>query len=61
MHDFSAPSFLSALFLPQIYYTLPGLLKSIGVSVSDTGVEVPVSEDRVSDTEKSIECPALII
>jgi hypothetical protein len=32
---------------------------SIGVSVSDTGVEV--LEDRVSDTEKSIGCPSLII
>jgi hypothetical protein len=35
----------------------PGILKSIGVSVSNTGVEV--SEDRVSDTEKSIGCQAL--
>jgi hypothetical protein len=35
----------------------PGILKSIGVSVSDTGVEV--SEDRGSDTEKSIGCPSL--
>jgi hypothetical protein len=33
-------------------------LKSIGGSVSDTGVEV--SEDQVSDTEKSIGCPALV-
>jgi hypothetical protein len=32
----------------------PGILKSIGVSVSDTGVEV--LEDQVSDTEKSIGC-----
>jgi hypothetical protein len=37
----------------------PGILKSIGVPVSDTGVEV--SEDRVSDTEKSIGCPSLLI
>jgi hypothetical protein len=36
----------------------PGILKSIGVSVSNTGVEV--SEDGVSDTEKSIGCPALL-
>jgi hypothetical protein len=35
----------------------PGILKSLGVSVSDTGVEV--SEDRVSDTEKSIGFPSL--
>jgi hypothetical protein len=35
----------------------PGILKSIGVSVSNTGAEV--SEDRVSDSEKSIGCPAL--
>jgi hypothetical protein len=37
----------------------PGILKSIGVSVSVTGVEV--SEDRVSDTEKSIGSPSLQI
>jgi hypothetical protein len=37
----------------------PRILKSIRVLVSDTGVEV--SEDQVSDTEKSIGCPALII
>jgi hypothetical protein len=37
----------------------PGILKSIGVSVSDTGVEL--SEDRVSDTEKSIGCPSLAV
>jgi hypothetical protein len=37
----------------------PGILKSIGVLVSDTGIEV--SEDRVSDTENSIGCPSLHI
>jgi hypothetical protein len=36
----------------------PGILKSIEVSVSNTGVEV--SEDRISDTEKNIGCPALV-
>jgi hypothetical protein len=36
----------------------PQILKSIRVSVSDTSVEV--SEDQVSDTEKSIGCPALL-
>jgi hypothetical protein len=37
----------------------PGILKSIGVSVLNTGVEV--SEDQVLDTEKSIGCPSLQI
>jgi hypothetical protein len=34
-------------------------LKSIGVSISNTGLEV--SEYRISNTEKSIGCPALHI
>jgi hypothetical protein len=33
------------------------ILKSIGVSISNTGIEV--SEYRISNTEKSIGCPAL--
>jgi hypothetical protein len=35
------------------------ILKSIGVSISNTGIEV--SEYRISNTEKSIGCPALLI
>jgi hypothetical protein len=33
--------------------------KSIGVSLSNTSIEV--SEYRISNTEKSIECPALVL
>jgi hypothetical protein len=34
------------------------IFKSIGVSISNTGIEV--SEYRISNTEKSIGCPALL-
>jgi hypothetical protein len=35
------------------------ILKSIGVLISNTGIEV--SEYRISNTKKSIECPALVL
>jgi hypothetical protein len=35
------------------------ILESIGISISNTGTEV--SEYRISNTEKSIGCPALVL